>query len=251
MRIRVGCAGWSIASREAHRFDAGASHLARYATRFALAEINSSFYRPHRRATYERWSASVPGDFRFTVKMPKAVTHDARLRGTAQLVSRFADEIAGLGDALGGVLVQLPPSLAFDARVAQAFFAMIRRRIVVPIVVEARHASWFTPRVEPLWSRHALGRVGADPPRPPASLHPGGAGSVRYWRLHGSPDVYWSGYDDVVLQAYVEDVLAARDAGFECHVVFDNTARSQAVPDALRFMRKLDARLSGHVPRSP
>lgn len=210
-----------------------------------MAEINSSFYRPHRPATYARWAESVPDTFRFTVKMPKTVTHEARLRGTAGLMSRFADEIAGLGSALGAVLVQLPPSHAFDARVANAFFAMVRRRIDAPIVVEARHASWFVPRVDALWARHALGRVAADPPRPPGALYPGGVGGLRYWRLHGSPRMYWSGYDDTVLQAYADDVRAGLDAGFECHVVFDNTSRSLAVPDAFRFMQLLGDRAAG------
>src|SRR5205085_4945044 len=77
-QFRVGCAGWSILSRHAGLFDAGASHLARYATRFDAVEVNSSFYRPHAQATYARWAASVPRRFRFSVKLPKAITHDAR-----------------------------------------------------------------------------------------------------------------------------------------------------------------------------
>jgi hypothetical protein len=70
--VRVGCAGWSILSRHGGHFDAGASHLARYATRFDVVEINSSFYRPHAVETYARWAAAVPARFRFSVKMPNA-----------------------------------------------------------------------------------------------------------------------------------------------------------------------------------
>jgi len=73
-KIRIGCAGWSIPSRHAPLFGDGDSHLARYATRFDVAEINSTFYRPHQPRTFERWAASVPASFRFSVKLPRAIT---------------------------------------------------------------------------------------------------------------------------------------------------------------------------------
>ena len=76
--IRVGCAGWSIPREHADRFPEEGSHLARYAGRFPAVEINSSFYKPHRPATYARWAASVPADFRFSVKVPKLATHERR-----------------------------------------------------------------------------------------------------------------------------------------------------------------------------
>ena len=61
-------------------------------------EINSSFYRPHRRSTYERWAASVPAAFRFAVKVPRAVTHDRRLREAGGALDAFLAEAAGLGE---------------------------------------------------------------------------------------------------------------------------------------------------------
>jgi hypothetical protein len=64
-RALVGTAGWSLPSRHAADFPTTGSHLERYATRFDVVEINSSFYRPHRLVTYDRWAASVPDDFRF------------------------------------------------------------------------------------------------------------------------------------------------------------------------------------------
>src|SRR5688500_19463080 len=116
--VRVGCAGWSIPSRHAQLFGEGDSHLARYATRFDVTEINSTFHRPHRAGTFERWASSVPARFRFSVKLPKTITHEARLHGAGDALTAFFDAVAGLGPKLGGVLVQLPPSLAFDARLA-------------------------------------------------------------------------------------------------------------------------------------
>lgn len=224
-------------SRHAHLFGPGDSHLARYATRFDVVEINSSFYRPHRPETYARWAAAVPARFRFSVKLPKAITHDARLRGSGDALSHFADEIAGLGRKLGGVLVQLPPSLAYDARIAETFFAMLRRRIAAPVACEPRHASWFEPRVDRLWQRHAIARVAADPARLPAAAVPGGDPRSTYWRWHGSPRMYYDAYSDAALAALAHDLRA--QSGRQHWCIFDNTAGGHAVADAARLQALL------------
>jgi uncharacterized protein YecE (DUF72 family) len=78
--LRIGCAGWSLRAEQAALAPSDGSHLERYARVFDAVEINSSFYRPHRPQTYARWAESVPADFRFAVKMPKAISHGKRLR---------------------------------------------------------------------------------------------------------------------------------------------------------------------------
>lgn len=238
--IRIGCAGWSIAARQRACFPAEGSHLSRYAARLDVAEINSSFHRPHRPETYARWARSVPRHFRFSVKLPRSISHEARLRGCGDALSRFADEIAGLGARLGGVLVQLPPSLAYDARTAQVFFAMLRRRIAAPVACEPRHPSWFAPKVEPLWSRYAIARVAADPARVPEAAEPGGAGRWQYWRWHGSPRIYYSDYDDERLAALAETLRAHARRGRAAWCIFDNTAHGHAVENALRLKEMLE-----------
>ncbi|MFZ5661426.1 MAG: DUF72 domain-containing protein [Pseudomonadota bacterium] len=234
--IRIGCAGWSIATRHAVLFDDGGSALARYATRLDVAEINSSFYRPHRPQTYERWAAQVPPHFRFSVKVPKAVTHEARLVRAGDALARFADEVAGLGRKLGGLLVQLPPSLAYEARVANTFFAVLRRRFPrTPVACEPRHPSWYEPRVDALWARHAVARVAADPPRPQDAAVPGGHGRWHYWRWHGSPRIYFSAYDDDRLRALAAALRAHARRGRPAWCIFDNTAHAHAIENALRL----------------
>src|SRR5881397_2217283 len=109
----VGCAGWGLHKDVASRFPPDGSQLERYAAVFPAVEINSSFYRPHQPQTYARWAASVPEAFRFSVKLPRTITHDAKLRGIDELLDRFAREAGELGPKLGCVLVQLPPSGAF------------------------------------------------------------------------------------------------------------------------------------------
>ena len=110
--LRIGTAGWSVPSRFAALVPAGGSHLERYVRCFDGAEINSSFHRPHQRKTYERWAQSTPSSFRFSVKIPKSISHEQGLAGCGALLDSFAAEVAGLGDRLGVLLLQLPPKLA-------------------------------------------------------------------------------------------------------------------------------------------
>ncbi len=185
--IYVGQAGWSIASKWQGDFPAVGSHLERYAARFNAVEINSSFYRPHLPKTYERWAASVPDEFRFAVKVPQEITHECRLAGTEALLERFLYEAQHLGGKLGPLLVQLPPSLGYDAGAAADFFAMLRTRFDGAVVFEPRHASWFTVVADELLAQHGISRVDADPIPCPAALVQRPAGSTAYLRLHGSP----------------------------------------------------------------
>src|SRR5687768_14756132 len=111
--IFIGTAGWSIPKSSAEHFPADGSHLERYAQTLPAVEINSSFYRPHKIESYERWARAVPEGFRFAVKIPKTITHEKQLRGADELLNRFLGEAITLGTKLGPLLVQLPPSLRF------------------------------------------------------------------------------------------------------------------------------------------
>lgn len=242
-RVRIGCAGWSILSRHKPLFESGESVLAAYATRFDCVEINSSFYRPHQPTTYARWAASVPRQFRFSVKLPKLVTHELRLQGAGKPLDAFRSQVEGLGSRLGGILVQLPPSLALEPRSATRFFGMMRRRFPdTRIACEPRHASWFLPEADALWARHDISRVGADPPPVDGADRPAGSTRWRYWRLHGAPRMYYSDYGDSALAALVAQIRSpggGRARSGECWVMFDNTAHGHATSDALRLRSML------------
>jgi uncharacterized protein YecE (DUF72 family) len=240
--VRVGCAGWSLPRETWPEFPEHGSHLQRYAARFNAVEINSSFYRPHQPATYARWAGSVPADFRFSVKLPKTLTHEKRLRGGEDLLDAFFEQVNCLGEKLGCLLVQLPPSLAFDAASAGDFLAGLRRRHAGDIALEPRHASWFTAPVDGLLKELKIGRVLADPVLFDAGRVPGGDPALVYVRLHGSPRMYYSAYAPDVLDALLVRLksTAASDASVWC--VFDNTASGAAVPDALYLARGLARR---------
>ena len=211
------------------------THLQRYANRLNAAEINSSFYRSHRRNTYERWAASVPSHFRFAVKVPKAITHERRLVDCEQLLHTFADEVAGLGASRGPSLVQLPPSLAFDPDVAEPFFTAVATSLGPKVVCEPRHASWFEPAADDVLAAWRVARVAADPAVVPRAARPGGWLELAYFRLHGSPAIYRSEYDQMFLERQRDMIVAARDGGAECWTIFDNTASGAALPNALQL----------------
>jgi uncharacterized protein YecE (DUF72 family) len=246
--LHIGTAGWSVPRVSAEAFPATGSHLERYAQVLACVEIDSSFYRPHRVEVYARWAAAVPRSFRFAVKLPRAITHDARLRAAREPLDGFLAQVSGLGDRLGVLLVQLPPSLAFDARVAGRFFGLLRERFTGAVVCEPRHASWFEPAADALLVAQRVGRVAADPARWPVAAVPGGwlgpegdgAGAVVYHRWHGSPRTYWSTYGDDWLQARAAE-LSRWSAGADRWCIFDNTAAGAATGNALALRALLAA----------
>ena len=241
--IRIGTAGWSIPKEHAAPFPVAGSHLERYGDVLNAVEINSSFYRPHRTATYERWAASVPESFRFSVKVPKAITHELRLKDADDVLERFLSEVSGLGPKLGPLLVQLPPSLAFQAGIAASFLRELRARIQGSIVCEARHASWFTPEVEALLAELRIARVAADPAQVPGADEPGGWRGLSYYRLHGSPRIYQSAYSPEYLAAIAEVLAGDAAAGVDTWCIFDNTAAFAATGDALTTRSLVQARL--------
>jgi len=229
--LRIGTAGWAIPAAVRDRFPAEGSGLERYAARLGAIEINSSFYRPHRASTYARWAASVPADFRFALKLPKTITHGARLVECGALLAAFAEQIAPLGARLGPLLVQLPPSLRFESAVVVDFFATLAGTIATPAVCEPRHLSWFTPEADAVLADHRIARVAADPALCEAAALPGGWLGLTYHRLHGSPQMYRSPYSDEQVQTLAAQVVQGGAA--ESWVIFDNTASGAALPNAL------------------
>jgi uncharacterized protein YecE (DUF72 family) len=236
----VGCAGWTLPRDVQLAFPAEGTHLQRYAARFPAVEINSSFHRPHRATTWARWAQSVPPGFRFCAKLPKTITHELRLVDTDDALATFLAEAGGLGGALACLLVQLPPSLQFDAAAADRFFASLRARTDVAAVCEPRHPTWFTADADDLLARWKVARVAADPARVPEAAEPGGWRELAYYRLHGSPRIYYSAYDAEYLDALAARIRGDLDAGREVWCIFDNTAAGAATQNALDLMARLD-----------
>jgi uncharacterized protein YecE (DUF72 family) len=238
--IRVGTAGWSIPRAAALRFDSQGTHLQRYSRRLRCAEINSSFYRPHTAATYTKWRDNTPQDFRFAVKIPRTITHELKLQNAREPFVTFLAQTDGLTEKRGPILLQLPPSLPFVASVVTQFLELVREVYTGPIVCEPRHATWFSPDVASLLDQYGVSRVAADPPPMVEATLPAGCPRAAYFRLHGSPRMYWSRYDETAIATLAATVRSIRTAE-EVWCVFDNTASGAAIENAWELRERLAA----------
>jgi uncharacterized protein YecE (DUF72 family) len=180
--VRVGCATWSIPQPGAVQFAGAGSHLQRYSQVLNCSEINSSFRRVHRAATWQRWASSVPPNFRFSVKMSRAITHDAKLKCSREVVMEFVQQIRSLNGRLGPLLLQTPPSLEFETKYVSNFFSLLRECYGGDVVCEPRHSSWFTDRADNCLKDFLVARVAAE-----STMRAGGrksgrpADGGRYW----------------------------------------------------------------------
>jgi len=248
-RLYVGAAGWTVPAEVRAEAVRPAPHLAAYSSYFSAVEINSSFYRSHRRATYERWASMVPENFRFSVKLPKAITHEAGLVRVGDELRQFLDEVDGLGAKLAVILVQLPPTLEFDSRTARIFFGRLSVASPARVVCEPRHESWFSARATELLRNAAVSRAAVDPMRPtPAAAVPAGDESLSYYRLHGFPRIYYSSYDDAFLARLCNEVLERSNTPVWC--IFDNTAMAASWRNAAELEKCLGEKVAA-TPRRP
>ena len=231
----IGCAGWNIHPAHKDAFPVEGTHLQRYAARLHCVEINSSFYKPHRAATYARWASAVPAQFRFAVKFPKEVTHVRLLQDVAGPTERFFESVNSLAGKAGPILVQTPPRLEFQRSVAVAFFATLRSFWTASIVFEPRHPSWFDPDVDSLLKDYRIGRVAADPSCVHAARDPGGWPDLIYYRLHGSPRIYYSSYGADALRQLARNLDQQLGRGREVWCIFDNTALGAAAINAFQL----------------
>jgi len=238
-RLWLGTAGWNVPSSCRARIGGEGSHLERYGRALNAVEIDTSFYRPHRRATYERWARVTPDDFRFAVKVSKLITHAPEAQPAD--VDRFVSETAGLGGKLAIFLVQFPPGKTYDEEAARRLFDALQASTSVPLVCEPRHPSWFTDEVDRWLAERRISRVAADPSRAEGAGEPGGWRGLQYLRLHGSPRIYYSAYDASFLRE-LGARLDVMQATSEVWCIFDNTAHGAALENVLDLRSQLHSR---------
>lgn len=123
--------------------------------------------------------------------------------------------------------------MSFQPGVTDGFLSELRSRVEGSIVCKPRHASWFTPEVEALLTEFRIARVAADPAPVQGADKPGGWRGLSYYRLHGSPKIYYSAYSAEYLGTMAEVLAKDTAAGVETWCIFDNTAAFAATSDAL------------------
>ena len=283
-RIRVGISGWNYAPWRGVFYPAKLPHtkeLAYAAGNFSTIEINGTFYSLQRPTSFARWAATTPEGFVFSIKGSRYITHMLRLRNVEQaLANFFASGLLLLGPKLGPILWQFPPNFSFDASLLENFFQLLPRTTPEAAIlsrrhdsrldgrahteagknrplrhaIEIRHDSFLSRDFIRLLRRHRIALVCADTVSWPRLVD--ATTDFVYCRLHGSRELYASGYGPKALATWADRIAAwatgdppsgKRVSAFgptEAHphnvyVYFDNDMKVRAPADALSLVRRL------------
>lgn len=217
----------------------GVKQLPFYAQHFKTVEINSTFYHMPRTSTTQHWYEETPADFCFVLKLNRYLTHTKRLLIDEDSQKSLADFVAAarqLKEKLGIVLVQLPPSLKLDRERLIEFITAAnaeakKQHIDMPLAIEFRHASWFTPEVRAVLHDYNVAQVINDSPnRWPADKHV--PATTAYIRFHGNKQLYRSKYTDDELQAWATFMTETCKGCSKVFAFFNNDYDAAAVDNA-------------------
>jgi uncharacterized protein YecE (DUF72 family) len=282
--IRIGVSGWTYSPWRGNFYPEGLrqkDELAFAARAFSALEINGTFYGMQIPSSFQAWAAATPDDFVFAVKAPRFITHMLRLRkAETALANFFASGPLALRSKLGPLLWQFPPNFKFDAELLDAFFSLLPRDAkaaarlgarhdhrlraapylepggVPPLrhAIEIRHESFRTPAFIELLRRHDIALVCADTVDWPLLMDV--TANFVYCRLHGSTELYRSGYSHAELDRWAARVDAwasgrsMTDGNFvtkplddhrrrDVFLFFDNTDKLKAPDDARALLHRL------------
>jgi uncharacterized protein YecE (DUF72 family) len=229
--VHVGCSGWVYKHWRGIFYPEGLPQkrwFERYSEEFDTVEINASFYRVPLQSTFEGWREKAPPGFRYAVKVNRFITHMKKLLDCEAEVERFIDLARLLGDTLGPLLYQLPPSLHKNVERLDAFLARLPKD--VEQVFEFRHKSWYDEEVLAVLDRHGIGFVAHDlkglvSPR-------SASGRTAYVRFHGAGGKYWGRYSDEALLQWTDWIREQRELGRGVWCYFNNDIHGHAIEDA-------------------
>jgi uncharacterized protein YecE (DUF72 family) len=244
--IFIGTSGWVYGSWKGPFYPEklpSRRYLAFYAEEFGTTEINSSFYHLPRAQTFTHWAEQVPIDFVFAVKASRFLTHIKRLLDPEEPWQRFIERAVNLGDRLGPILLQFPPSFRKNAPRLEAFFKTAASITPCPsplkLVCEFRHESWFSDEIYRLLNRyHAAWCIadGAKYPRKDLVTT-----DFAYLRYHGRSKMFASNYSKAMLLKEAHLIQRYLRTGVDVFVYFNNDAKGNAVRNARLLKRLLAA----------
>lgn len=229
--IYSGTAAWTIPKIAAEHFPSEGSHLERYFSRLNCVEINSSFYKDHQPKSYKKWADATPENFRFSVKLNKRFTHECGLEIDEIDLMENLTGISELGEKFGVLLLQFPKSQDFHFDHMKTFYRTIRKVFKGPVALEARNMTWMNEDSIELIKQYNISKVTADPEKCPVDL----PSQIKYYRLHGSPDIYKSDYDEEFLNNLYDEMESATT---DVWCIFDNTTFGYATLNAITIKDK-------------
>ncbi|MBN2322617.1 MAG: DUF72 domain-containing protein [Spirochaetes bacterium] len=234
--VHIGTSGWNYAHWRGPFYPKGLSTnewLSFYAEKFSTVEINNSFYRLPEKATFEKWRDRTPDGFLFSVKANRYITHMKKLKDPYESLSKFLQNVEGLGNKLGPVLFQLPPSFAFNYERLKEFLEALPKQ--GRHTFEFRNHGWFNEKTLELLSRYGAAFC---------IYHLGGVLSpiaatadFVYVRLHGPGSAYRGEYDSKTLQRWALNITEWMEEGRDVFCYFDNDEQAYALKDAVKLER--------------
>jgi uncharacterized protein YecE (DUF72 family) len=234
--IWIGTSGWSYDHWGGVLYPPGLpprERLAHYVRHYRTVEINSTFYRWPRPASFSSWRRRLPAGFVLAVKAPRGLTHGQRLYAPEEWLARIMPGLRNLGDRLGPLLVQLPPDQPYDPARLAYFLAPVPPWLRV--ACEFRHPSWHCEETFALLERHGAAYCVMSGAHLPCILR--ATGPLVYARLHG-PDrhhLYAGSYPDADLAWWAARIHEWADQGRDIHLYFNNDGDGNAVRDAARL----------------
>jgi len=237
--LRIGTSGWSYAHWRGILYPPEAKlaeYLAVYARVFPTVELNATFYRMQKEATFRKQAAAAPEGFVFAVKAHRSITHEMRLEGVETRWREFVSSAMALEDKLGPVLLQFPPSFRFRRDLLEGFLEQHAAAFgeTPRLAFEFRHASWFEGKALEVLRAHGAAMVAADSsryPRAPLAASP----PFAYLRFHGPGAMFASSYSDARLREWAQRIGAWLAEGLDVYAYFNNDAEGCAVRNALRL----------------
>jgi uncharacterized protein YecE (DUF72 family) len=234
--IHVGCSGWVYKHWKGGFYPADLPQkrwFERYSSEFDTVEINASFYRIPLASTFDGWRQKAPPKFRYALKANRFLTHLKKLVGCEEQMDAFVALARRLGETLGPILYQLPPSLHIDLPRLEAFLKRLPRDL--EHVVEFRHASWYTEDALALLDEHGFGFVTHDLS---GLISPQWAsGRTAYVRFHGTGGKYWGRYSDDQMERWADWLRDQVAQGRSAWAYFNNDIHEHAIQDARNLKR--------------
>lgn len=233
-KIHIGTSGWHYKHWIGTFYPAHtkqSAQLSLFQQYFDTVEINNSFYRLPTKETFDNWKRAVPDDFLMVVKASRFITHMKKLKGGRELTATFFDHVGHLGEKLGPILFQLPPSWQLNEERLKAFLSQLPSTF--RYVFEFRNTAWYTEAVYALlrYYNAAFCIYELDHHLSPQVV----TANFVYIRLHGPEGKYQGNYTDAVLQTWADRCKGWLAEGKEVFVYFDNDQNGYAAFNALRL----------------
>jgi uncharacterized protein YecE (DUF72 family) len=232
--IWIGTSGYNYPEWKGSFYPAdlpAAKMLPYYAARFPTVEINYTFYRMPNEKLVGGWAEQTPSPYRLTLKAPRRITHDARLKQTGDLVARFCLVASTLGDKLGALLFQLPPNLKKDVGLLEAFLAELPAR--ASAAFEFRHLSWLADDVFGLLASRNIALCVADSEKLSTPVQV--TADYAYFRLRDE------GYTPDDIKRWAETIARETANCRDVYVYFKHEEEGKGPEFARLLMNSLDA----------